>query len=220
MQRPCPIGRGRYLVVAGPPAGRTFGCEARARERRIGNHVVGLPHEARPAMSPREVERTWLELRSPPASPPVPAPHGAALVQLHPCPTARYRQLYGAVGGPWNWVERAAWPDERLAAHLADPDVAVWEATRHGALAGYFELRNHPDRSVEIAYFGLVPTAIGTGLGRWLLEAAVAAAWALEPERVWLHTCSDDHPAALPNYLRRGFQITRVERIPAAGPPG
>ena len=66
---------------------------------------------------------------------------------------------------------------------------------------------------MEIAYFGLMPWAIGRGLGRWLLGAALSVAWRGAPERVWLHTCTMDHPAALPNYLGRGFVATRVERV-------
>ena len=37
------------------------------------------------------------------------------------------------------------------------------------------------------------------------------AAWAEKPERVWLHTCTLDHPHALRNYLRRGFLVVRKE---------
>jgi hypothetical protein len=29
--------------------------------------------------------------------------------------------------------------------------------------------------------------------------------------RVWLHTCSLDHPAALPNYMKRGFTLFKTE---------
>ncbi|PYO77587.1 MAG: GNAT family N-acetyltransferase [Gemmatimonadetes bacterium] len=80
------------------------------------------------------------------------------------------------------------------------------------ALAGWYELRRVPeDRSVEIAYFGLFPDAIGQGLGKHILSCAVRDAWALEPARVWLHTCTLDHPAALPNYQKRGFAPYKTE---------
>jgi hypothetical protein len=67
------------------------------------------------------------------------------------------------------------------------------------------------DDSVEIAYFGLAPDAIGQGLGKHLLSYAVLDAWGMKPKRVWLHTCTLDHPAALPNYLARGFVPYRTE---------
>src|SRR5918995_1859877 len=76
---------------------------------------------------------------------------------------------------------------------------------------GYFELRAHQDDSVEIAYFGLLPDFIGRGWGKYLLTRAVQSAWQQGPRRVWLHTCTLDHPAALPNYLKRGFRPVRQE---------
>jgi GNAT superfamily N-acetyltransferase len=82
-----------------------------------------------------------------------------------------------------------------------------WEA----APAGYFELRRHDDGGVEIAYLGLLPEFFGRGWGKYLLEQAVRQAWATGASRVWLHTCTLDHPAALPNYLQRGFRPVREE---------
>jgi hypothetical protein len=32
------------------------------------------------------------------------------------------------------------------------------------------------------------------------------------PRRVWVQTCSLDHPRALGNYEARGFKVFRVER--------
>ena len=64
---------------------------------------------------------------------------------------------------------------------------------------------------MEIRYFGLVPEAMGQGLGRWLLHRTIALAWATAPSRVILNTCTLDGPAALPNYLARGFTIVREE---------
>jgi GNAT superfamily N-acetyltransferase len=159
------------------------------------------------------VERTWLEMRRRPDVPPCAAPPGARIARAAPCPPGFYRFLYRQVGRAFKWVDRLRWSDDRLAAHLADPAVAVWVALEGPVPVGYFELVRHPDASIEIAYFGLMPWAIGRGLGRWLLEAAVEAAWEERPSRIWLHTCTLDHPAALPNYLRRGFRITHREGI-------
>ncbi len=61
-------------------------------------------------------------------------------------------------------------------------------------------------------YFGLLPEFIGRGLGGPLLTAAVRRAWEIPgARRVWLHTCTEDHPQALANYLSRGFSVFRVE---------
>jgi len=173
-----------------------------------------MPTERAAAMSSIEVERTWLEMRRPPAVAPAPWPDGARLQRALSCPPAFYRFLYGEVGRAYRWVDRLRWSDDALAGHLDDPAVEVWVLYADGVPQGYFELHHvADDRSVEIAYFGLMPWAIGQGLGRRLLEAAIRQAWAGHPHRIWLHTCTLDHPAALPNYLKRGFEVTRIERI-------
>ena len=172
-------------------------------------------------MPPVHVRRTHLALpeRAAFRAPAAPAPAGARVERIAPCSTATYRALYAAVGAAWHWHDRDAWPDARLRAHLDDPRVQVWglrapdvprEACADG-WAGYFELVAHDDAAVEIQYFGLVPGAIGHGLGGFLLERAVDAAWAMGGERVVLNTCTLDAPQALPNYLARGFVFEREE---------
>ena len=128
-------------------------------------------------------------------------------------PTAElYRTCYRTVGEAFHWRDRWDWSDAELAAHLAQPEITLHTASRGEALVGWYELRRVPeDRSVEIAYFGLFPDAIGRGLGKHLLSCAVRDAWATGAQRVWLHTCTLDHPAARPNYVARGFAPYRSE---------
>jgi GNAT superfamily N-acetyltransferase len=64
---------------------------------------------------------------------------------------------------------------------------------------------------MEIAYFGLLPDFLRRGLGKLMLTAAVDRAWEQGVSRVWLHTCTLDDPAALPNYLKRGFTPYKEE---------
>lgn len=159
-----------------------------------------------------EVVRTYLEMRSPgdlrPAREPADAPR---LERVEECPASFFRYLYAEVGRAYHWTDRLSWTDERVRAHLSDPAVSLWLLSSRAAPAGYFELRRHEDRSVEVAYFGLLPEFVGRGWGGHLLTLAVRSAWATGPERVWLHTCTLDHPAALPNYLKRGFRPVREE---------
>lgn len=172
----------------------------------------------RPA--PATTLRTYLEMRAPRDEAPGAAPAGAVLEVLAPCPVPVYRRLYDGVGDPWQWYERRHWTDEALAAWLARPEVHITVLSVDGVLAGYYELVEHAaDQSVELAYFGLVPERTGQGLGGWLLRTAIADAWNQSPTRVWLHTCDLDHPAALPNYLRRGFLVTRTEVVPVTPRP-
>lgn len=133
---------------------------------------------------------------------------------------ALYRHLYLAVGGPYDWVDRAAWSDQEILAHLSQACVSVWVLSRGPAPVGYFELAAGPAPAVEIAYFGLFPDQFGRGLGKHLLTLAVERAFALGARRVWLHTCTLDHPAALPNYLARGFRPFRRETYTVEREPG
>jgi GNAT superfamily N-acetyltransferase len=159
------------------------------------------------------VTRTYLELRSADAF--RPAGMGRPAVARAPVPTptpALYRHLYRAVGEAYHWRDRWNWTDEEIRAHLARPEITLYTATRDGAPIGWYELRREPaDGSVEIAYFGLLPHAIGAGLGKQLLSFAVQDAWALGATRVWVHTCTLDHPHALPNYRARGFREYKIE---------
>ena len=106
----------------------------------------------------------------------------------------------------------------RLLQRFADPDVSLWLLSSRGSPAGYFELRRHGDGSVEVAFFGLLPEFVGRGWGGHLLTLAVREAWAMRPARVWLHTCTLDHPAALHNYVKRGFRPVREETYTANVP--
>jgi GNAT superfamily N-acetyltransferase len=126
-----------------------------------------------------------------------------------------FRQLYDDVGQAYHWRDKHAVPDAQLRAHFESPDVALWVLYHSSVPAGFFELRRQPDKSVEIAYFGLTSAFLGRGLGKHLLSCAVEAAWSFGADRVWLHTCTLDSPAALPNYLARGFEPFKIETYEA-----
>ncbi|MEO8090596.1 MAG: GNAT family N-acetyltransferase [Gemmatimonadales bacterium] len=159
-----------------------------------------------------EVTRTYLEMTTPADLRPVAAPDPAPQIErLEPCSPGVFRHLYATVGRDFQWTDRLAWTDAEVERHLANPGVSIWLMSEGKAPAGYFELRAHDDGSVEIVYFGLLPSYIGRGWGKYLLARATQAAWELEPSRVWLHTCTLDHPSALPNYLKRGFRQVRQE---------
>jgi GNAT superfamily N-acetyltransferase len=164
------------------------------------------------------VTRTYLEMRSPADLRPCPSPHLEPRVErIEECPASFFRYLYQEVGRAFQWTDRLSWSDAAVRRYLETPGVAIWLMSWHAAPAGYFELREHEDHSVEIAYFGLLPEFIGRGWGKYLLTRAVEAAWATGAHRVWLHTCTLDHPAALPNYISRGFQPFREEVYEVAG---
>jgi prephenate dehydrogenase len=196
---------------------RTFASAARWRGgiKLIGDATSGRrstdgPGEAAtvPAI------RTYLEQTSRPRPIEEAWPNGGWQVnRVTSCPPSLFRYLYREVGRRWHWVDRLPWTNQRIREHLATPGVEVWVVSTDGVPAGYFELARNHDGVVEIAYFGLLPEFIGRGAGRSLLNAAINRAWDWRGTtiRVWLHTCSLDHPRALPNYLAAGFRVVREE---------
>lgn len=121
------------------------------------------------------------------------------------------RFLYQFVGGPWQWHFKTTWTDAQWEAYVASASLRTFVATYDGAILGYYELDRAETGEVEIRYFGLAREFIGKGFGGALLTDALQRAWAWEATRVWVHTCSLDHPAALPNYQARGMRVYRTE---------
>lgn len=159
------------------------------------------------------VTRTHLELRVATALRPARIPSSdVTLERRRPIRATEYRALYALVGARWLWRDRNAWTDDELDAYLAARNIHVWVMRTHDDVAGYFELQHHPSGAVEVMYFGLAAPYIGRGLGGWMLTRAVEEAFALGATRVMLNTCTLDAPQALPNYLARGFTITREEQ--------
>ena len=121
------------------------------------------------------------------------------------------RFLYQHVGGPWAWKDKLSWTEQQWRDYAEGDDLRTWVAYNEGAPAGYFELQKQPRNEVEIKYFGLAEAFIGQGFGSKLLTAALEQAWAWgEVSRVWVHTCSLDHPGALANYQARGLELYKT----------
>lgn len=126
---------------------------------------------------------------------------------------AFYRPLYNAIGQDYRWLSRRRMSDEELGRLLGSPGVELHRFRVDGQTAGFIELDLRVAGEVEIVQFGLLPEFIGQGFGKAFLNWALAYAWSRQPRRVWLHTCSLDHPAALPNYLNAGFREYRREQV-------
>lgn len=149
---------------------------------------------------------TYLEMTQAPGAPaPAPLP-GVTFRRVHRPDLVWYRQLYGRIGREWLWVSRLAMSDRKLRDEFDDPLFEVWALARDGHDGGLVELDRRRAPDVEIVYFGLVPDMIGQGLGGWLMRSALAEAWRYGTQRVWLHTCTHDHPGALGFYRKLGFK--------------
>jgi GNAT superfamily N-acetyltransferase len=166
-------------------------------------------------MSPSELEvvTTLLEMTERPTRPTVPCPPGQyAVLRLERPSVQFYRYLYSLVGERWMWTDRRKMSDPTLNAEINAEGVEIYVLYAGGEPAGYVELDRRPKPDIRIAYFGLAPSYIGRGLGRYLLNWAVDQAWTYGPERLLVGTWSFDHPRALANYQKAGFRPYQQQR--------
>ena len=141
-------------------------------------------------------------------------PSDITLVRLARCSVPFYRYLYGTVGAPYVWWLRRTLPDRELEAILGHPDVTVHVLYWGGEPAGFFEIDRRGRPVINLSYFGLMPHAVGRGLGAAFLSAAIQTAWGAGAQAVTVNTCTADHPRALPGYIRAGFQtVRRIDEI-------
>ena len=154
-----------------------------------------------------EVTITYLEMTEPPHLAAVHPPQGEKLALLHAEPPTVdfYRYLYDTVGRPWLWYDRRTLGDEVLKKIIEDEAVEVYVLYVNGVPAGFAELDRRQQPEIELAYFGLMPSFIGKGYGRYFLTWVIERAWSYEPERLWVHSCDLDHPKALATYQQCGF---------------
>ena len=155
---------------------------------------------------------THLEMRERPPARPGPAPEGVRLRHVPAPDPDWYLALFRRVGGAdWLWFSRLAMPRDALTGILSDPGVQVHAVHHEGADKGLLELDFRQPGECELAFFGLAPELIGGGVGRWLMNHAIALAWTQRILRFHVHTCTMDSPQALPFYIRSGFTPLRRE---------
>lgn len=154
---------------------------------------------------------TSLEMLAKPKPRPTP-PSPFRLVRWEAPESERYRTLFRRVGQPWMWFSRLVMAEERLRAILDDPKVEIYAvADRAGIEIGILELDFRVAQMCELSFFGLVPELAGKGHGGWLMGHALNLGWRQGIDRMWVHTCTLDHPAALGFYQRHGFIPYRRE---------
>ena len=149
---------------------------------------------------------TCLEMRAKPALRPAAGGMGFTLERMDAGDTERFRGLFRDIGRDIMWFSRLIIGEEKLAAIIGDPDVMSLALVQGGRGIGLLELDFREAGQCELSFFGVVPSAVGGGAGRWLMNEALTAAWARPISRLWVHTCSLDHPAALGFYQRSGFR--------------
>jgi len=177
---------------------------------------IRTPASAPEALPEGKIEllRTYLEMHAPPA----PWRGGrrneaTAIMRAHHCTVSFYRYLYDTVGGPWQWIDRRSMPDTELRDIIAHHNVEIYVLYVAGTPAGFGELDRREAGEIELAYFGLLPDYLGRGLGPYFLHWLQDNAWSNRPRRLWVHTCTLDHPSAMACYQRAGFTAYRQERM-------
>ena len=162
---------------------------------------------------------THLEMTEPPSEAPMRSPvldQPLSLLRVQEPSVAFYRYLYNTVGEEWFWWLRRAMPDDQLLRVITAKTTDLWVLYVGGQPAGYVELNAEPmPQEMEIAYFGLLPQFTGRGLGPYLLDWTIHAAWDRDPkpQRIILNTCTADHPKALQTYQKAGFQPYRQDQL-------
>ncbi len=117
-----------------------------------------------------------------------------------------YRKIYRRIGIEWLWFSRIIMSDEELVSILQNPKVDVRILIVNGKEEGLLELDYRVDGECELAFLGVSDDLLGQGAGKWLMHHAIDLAWQTQIKRLWIHTCTLDHPRALPFYIRSGFK--------------
>ena len=122
--------------------------------------------------------------------------------------------FYKQVGKKHRWIDRLSWTDEKWINFISNRNLETYVISESEDLIGFFELLYNPDlNETEISYFGLLEEYIGKGIGGYALSEAIKKSFEKNIKRVWLHTCTLDHPNALKNYIARGMRVFRKENI-------
>jgi GNAT superfamily N-acetyltransferase len=166
-----------------------------------------------PAGTRLDVTVTYLEMSSRPGWVVGDLPAGYSLILAKNAPVWFFLSLYGAVGHDYEWRDRfdqAKTHPDALHAFVHDPKTEIWVLYHQGWPAGFFMLDWRGARICDLAYFGLVPQAMGRGIGKTLLQIAIAKGWAGgDVQKMTINTCTLDHPRALGLYAQMGFVPVR-----------
>lgn len=151
---------------------------------------------------------TSLEMFAKPSvRPDPPGTEGFSLDRIDGRDIERYLDIYRLLGERWMWFSRLVKPRAELAAILSDPSVDLYAVRFEGRDVGLLELDFRETGEGELTFFGLDEPVVGKGAGRWLMNRALALAWAKPIRRFWVHTCTIDHPGAISFYQRSGFKV-------------
>ena len=157
---------------------------------------------------------TYLEMEACPSYdwPHLPLGSSAALLKADEPPVWWFLTLYDAVGRDYAWEDVHEKEHEEIRDWLQSDRMSLYTLLEHGWPQGFFLLEEWDGGVIDLAYFGMVPEAVGKGLGGWLLKTAILTAWDREgTTKLTVNTCTLDHPRALALYQKVGFKPVRRE---------
>ena len=122
--------------------------------------------------------------------------------------------FYKQIGKKYRWTDRLIWPDLQWSNYVSNKNLETYVIKNSDDLVGYFELIHHPEKNeTELAYLGLLEDYFGKGVGGYALTTAIVKSFEKKIKRMWVHTCTLDHPNAIKNYLARGMKIFKEEKL-------
>lgn len=179
---------------------------------KLATIVTSLEMKSKPDLLPREDKPDW------------------TLTHMQNPGVDWYQKLYRQIGQEWLWFSRVVMPHDELASIISDPLVEIRALYIDGKPEGLLELDYRNDNECELAFLGVTEKLLGKGSGKWLMNHAIELAWddsiSRPINRLWIHTCTLDHPRALPFYIKSGFkaysrqlEIAEDPRITGVFPP-
>ena len=122
--------------------------------------------------------------------------------------------FYKQIGKKYRWTDRLIWTDFQWSNYVSNKNLETYVIKNSDDLVGYFELIYHPEKNeIELAYLGLFEDYFGKGVGGYALTTAILKSFEKKIKRIWVHTCTLDHPNAIKNYLARGMKIFKEENL-------
>jgi hypothetical protein len=121
--------------------------------------------------------------------------------------------LYREIGKDYYWRDRLVWSDKDWLDYISQSNYQLHTLYKNKALVGYYEILSDNYLNFEIVYFGIFKEFFGRKIGGYLLSYAIYNSFYHGARKVWVHTCTLDHPNALKNYLARGMKIFKTEKI-------
>ena len=120
--------------------------------------------------------------------------------------------FYKQIGKKYQWIDRLTWKNSDWIKYVSNKKLKTFILKKKEDLVGYFELiLNVEIYESEIAYLGILEQYFNKGCGGYLLSEAIKKSFELGTKRVWVHTCSLDHPNAIENYKSRGMRVFKTE---------